>query len=180
MNPWTGSWYQPEREARLINLIDLQWLENKLLEQLCLSDHISLPRSQKAPSLWWTGLCVCFHLFTCIWEWKETDSLVICNYFKILSFLKLTFSNYWPKLFLRSLCLARLYSISPSDYYFVFTVWKFFICDSCLNNSKLVLAGNVSIYIFLSTSVVDYKSLKPILNFFESGKGIWAELSWIR
>lgn len=45
VSPWTGSWYQPEREARLINLIDLQWLENKLSEQLCLSDHISLPKS---------------------------------------------------------------------------------------------------------------------------------------
>lgn len=45
VNPWTGSWYQPERQARLINLIDLQWLESKLFEQLCLSDHISLPKS---------------------------------------------------------------------------------------------------------------------------------------
>lgn len=45
VSPWTSSWYQPEREARLINLIDLQWLENKLSEQLCLSDHISLPKS---------------------------------------------------------------------------------------------------------------------------------------
>lgn len=63
VSPWTGSWYQPESAARLINLIDLQWLENKLFEQLCLSDHISLPESQKAPSLWWTSLRVFFCFF---------------------------------------------------------------------------------------------------------------------
>lgn len=79
VSPWTGSWYQPERPARLINLIDLQWLENKLFEQLCLSDHISLPKSQKAPSLWWTALyvyvcvcgCVCLYIcLTCSYAWS--------------------------------------------------------------------------------------------------------------
>lgn len=47
VSPRTGSCYQPESTARLINLIDLHWLENKLFEQLCLSDPISWPKSQK-------------------------------------------------------------------------------------------------------------------------------------
>lgn len=48
VSPRTGSCYQPESTARLINLIDLHWLENKLFEQLCLSDPISSPKSQKS------------------------------------------------------------------------------------------------------------------------------------
>lgn len=64
VSPRTGSCYQPESTARLINLIDLHWLENKLFEQLCLSDPISWPKSQiKHPQfLWPVCKCAC----TCV------------------------------------------------------------------------------------------------------------------
>lgn len=71
VSPWTGSWYQPESAARLINLIDLQRLENKLFEQLCLSDHISLPKSTLALVNW--PVCVFFfNLHTCVKESEKT------------------------------------------------------------------------------------------------------------
>lgn len=60
VSPRTGSCYQPESTARLINLIDLHWLENKLFEQLCLSDPISWPKSQK------TILNLCKRVCTCV------------------------------------------------------------------------------------------------------------------
>lgn len=60
VSPRTGSCYQPESTARLINLIDLHWLENKLFEQLCLSDPISSPKSQKA-----TSICAGLHANVC-------------------------------------------------------------------------------------------------------------------
>lgn len=63
VSPRTGSCYQPESPARLINLIDLHWLENKLFEQLCLSDPISWPKSQiKHPQFVRACVQVCMHM----------------------------------------------------------------------------------------------------------------------
>lgn len=63
VSPRTGSCYQPESTARLINLIDLHWLENKLFEQLCLSDPISWPKSQiKHPQFVRACVQVCMHM----------------------------------------------------------------------------------------------------------------------
>lgn len=99
VSPRTGSCYQPESTARLINLIDLHWLENKLFEQLCLSDPISWPKSQiKHPQFVRACVQVCMHM--CLkfgYMWRQIQKHRFTGHLSLFSALNSSCCNTAPE-----------------------------------------------------------------------------------